>query len=486
MEISQLCKQKLRDVKINKNKMAVFQRTRILSYSIWIRYLSSSDITLRHVNPFRLKKDQIVQEIFTQLQPKYLPQEPKVDTKEMNKIMDQFKANLNEDDKCLEIYKSYGQNSKLAFYLLANPDLKPDFLVKLVKHMSSIQTSADAQDMVALWLTLYMTKKLWNVEELYENFDFTKFQFSLSNLLEKRQISSLELQLIFHGMKRVQGLNLYHPVLRKSLYKYLINCAIVNEEHCEELILTILPIMQRSDEIQKDDKKLIFQLLHAFASISSKLSITALIQIVNYGISKKDDVYDGLIHEELINRIQSGDLKFLSVNEIKKLTKYLSRIPEEIDGSISQLICNELELVQDEDCQLTDTRDIVHSLCYLALSFDTVSVKLVSKIFEAVNSVSSNELKSKLPKELSKELLFVVHQNLFPQSAKKLVNLEEQFKSHFVGVSDSFFCRLLVNIQQVSIILPGVPTSFVCFTFFFFVFCFYQGLVGTPCITYKN
>ena len=82
--------------------------------------------------------------------------------------------------------------------------------------------------------------------------------------------------------------------------------------------------MQRSDEIQKDDKKLIFQLLHAFASISSKLSITALIQIVNYGISKKDDVYDGLIHEELINRIQSGDLKFLSVNEIKKLTKYLS------------------------------------------------------------------------------------------------------------------------------------------------------------------
>ena len=130
MENSQLCKQKLRDVKINKNKMALFQRTKILSYSIWIRYLSSSDITLRHVNPFRLKKDQIVQEIFTQLQPKYLPQEPKVDTKEMNKIMDQFKANLNEDDKCLEIYKSYGQNSKLAFYLLANPDLKPDFLVK--------------------------------------------------------------------------------------------------------------------------------------------------------------------------------------------------------------------------------------------------------------------------------------------------------------------------------------------------------------------
>ena len=243
---------------------------------------------------------------------------------------------------------------------------------------------------------------------------------------------------------------MYHPALRKQLYKYLINC-VNSQENCEELILTVLPIMQRSDEIQKDDKKLIFQLLHAYATISPKLSITALIQLVNYGISKKDDVYDRLIHEELINRIQNGDLKFLSVNEIKKLTKYLSRIPEEINQEISQLICNELELIQDEDCQLTDTRDIVNTLCFLVLSFDTVSVKLVSKIFQAVNSMSSTELKSKLPKEVSKELLFVVHQNLFPQSANNLNDLEKQFKSHFVGVSDTFFCRLLVNIQQVRI-----------------------------------
>ena len=184
--------------------MALFQRSTKIFNSIWIRYLSSSDITLRHVNPFRLKKDQIVQEIFTQLQPKYLPNET-LDTKEMNQILDAFKTNQDQD-KCLEIYKSYGQkSSKLAFYLLANPDLKPEFLVKLVKHFSIQTSNANAQDMVALWLTLYMTKKLWNVEELYENLDFTKFQFSLSNLLHKKEISTLELQLIFHGMKRVQG-----------------------------------------------------------------------------------------------------------------------------------------------------------------------------------------------------------------------------------------------------------------------------------------
>ena len=294
--------------------------------------------------------------------------------------------------------------------------------------------------MVTLWLTLHLTKKLWTVEDLYETLDFTRFQFDLSKLISKNEISSQEIQLIFHGMKKVQGLNLYHQVLRKVLYNYLINYPE------EQLIRAIIPIMQRSDEIQKDDKKLILQLLGTCGLITSQLSMSALIQLINYGISKKDDVYDQLIHQELIKRIPE-ELKFLSVNEIKKLTKYLSRIPEEINGLISQLISAELELIEDEECQLTDTRDILQTLCFLVVSMDTVGSKLIGQIFQAVNEINL-DLKTQETKAISKELLFAVHRKLFPKSAE-LSDLEEQYKAHFIGLSDSYFCRLLVNIQQV-------------------------------------
>ena len=101
-------------------KMALFHRTKILN-CLWIRYLSSTEISLRHVNPFRLKKDQIVQEIFQKLQPKYIETKPKIE--DLERILDLFK--LEDQDKCLEIYKSYAGKSSLAFYLLANPDLNP-------------------------------------------------------------------------------------------------------------------------------------------------------------------------------------------------------------------------------------------------------------------------------------------------------------------------------------------------------------------------
>ena len=138
-------------------KMALFHRTKILN-CLWIRYLSSTEISLRHVNPFRLKKDQIVQEIFQKLQPKYIETKPKIE--DLDRILDLFK--LEDQDKCLEIYKSYAGKSSLAFYLLANPDLNQG---------KNKFTFASAK-----FLNLSKNSHFENL--IFDKFTFSKFHFS--------------------------------------------------------------------------------------------------------------------------------------------------------------------------------------------------------------------------------------------------------------------------------------------------------------------
>ena len=423
--------------------------------NLTIRFLSSSEISLRHVNPLRINQTKLIFQLFTKLQPQqnyiYLvkPEEQLKNDKELLEILKLLKS--GQDERCLEIFKSWinGQKLDFAFYLIANKNWSnPEFLAKLVKHLSLEQNSV--QDMIALWLGIYFTNRLWTVEELYETLDFTRFQFNLTNLIQSRMITNAELCCIFNGMKKVQGLNLYHPMLRQALYKYLIDQSVQVEDR-QSLIMTILPILQRGDEIQKDSEDSIFELLEAYAKVCTDMNLSTLVHLVNHGISKKDHVYDQVIHNEIKNKVLNDDLKTLSVNEIKKLTKYLSRIPEEISDQLGQAISDELEKIQDQDCQLTDTRDLVQSICYLIISLNNCSVNLVAKIFQAVNQVQVSTLKTLLPKEVSKELLLAVHKHLFPNSSSDPEDLERQFKQHFVGQKDAFFCRLLVNIEQVEV-----------------------------------
>ena len=51
-------------------------------------------------------------------------------------------------------------------------------------------------------------------------------------------------------------------------------------------------------------------------------------------------------------------------------------------------ISAELSVISDIDCQLTDTRDLLKCLVYLAVSFDTMVKDKVKSVFEAVNDIS--------------------------------------------------------------------------------------------------
>ena len=61
------------------------------------------------------------------------------------------------------------------------------------------------------------------------------------------------------------------------------------------------------------------------------LATSSIIQIVNHGISFGDSVHDESMTGELLKRLSNGGnhVKSLSINELKKVLKYLSRIPLE-------------------------------------------------------------------------------------------------------------------------------------------------------------
>ena len=74
------------------------------------------------------------------------------------------------------------------------------------------------------------------------------------------------------------------------------------------------------------------------------LATSSIIQIVNHGISFGDSVNDESMTGELLKRLSQGGnhVKSLSINELKKVLKYLSRIPLEghDSGKLFKEVCN--------------------------------------------------------------------------------------------------------------------------------------------------
>ena len=78
----------------------------------------------------------------------------------------------------------------------------------MVKHLSqdiSSKLSNNHEELVALWLCLYFSQKIWTVEEIYEHLDFGQIQERLATLIGQNLLSNAEICCIFFGMKKVTG-----------------------------------------------------------------------------------------------------------------------------------------------------------------------------------------------------------------------------------------------------------------------------------------
>ena len=112
-------------------------------------------------------------------------------------------------------------------------------------------------------------------------------------------------------------------------------------------------------------------------------------------------------------------------------------------------ISAELSVISDLHCQLTDTRDLLKCLVYLAVSFDNIVKDKVKSVFEAVNEIPDFH---QLSGNMSKQILFSVHKKLFPKSSLDSNGLDQQFTENFRSQNEGI-CRLICNLEQTCLVL---------------------------------
>ena len=100
-----------------------------------------------------------------------------------------------------------------------------------------------------------------------------------------------------------------------------------NMTNCSQLILLLI--------LKGVDEGDMINFLQTLGVSRENLATSSIIQIVNHGISFGDSVNDESMTGELLKRLSQGGnhVKSLSINELKKVLKYLSRIPLESHDS---------------------------------------------------------------------------------------------------------------------------------------------------------
>ena len=93
--------------------------------------------------------------------------------------------------------------------------------------------------------------------------------------------------------------------------------------------------------------------------------------------------------------------------------------------------CDELINIDDNECMLVDTHDLISCWCYLLVSFDAIDKDFIVNIYEAVNELKISDLKTMSESEICHVILKAVHKKLFPKSAINEEKIELELKEYF-------------------------------------------------------
>ena len=121
---------------------------------------SETSVYLRHVSPIRENRDILADNLFHQIQNQEKYSFAKKDD------ISEIAQKLHNGEECLNLVESWMSNVSLAFHLVANKDKFQEILPQVIRKMSA--EFQNGQEMVALWLCIYFSKRLWSTEELYE------------------------------------------------------------------------------------------------------------------------------------------------------------------------------------------------------------------------------------------------------------------------------------------------------------------------------
>ena len=259
-------------------------------------------------------------------------------------IKDQ-KANGDVESRCLDLFQAWAGNSSLgiAYLMAANKQFtSQEFLERVVKSLSSRLEELTREELVALWLCVFFTKKTWDVDSFFEYFDPDTFQAVWTKFLESETLTSAEVCCICIGIKQLQSFQISNTVLRETMYDFMVDVSeelqfCPPEERWEHnlAISLILGLLKNNNYVTRDTRKRIEWTFESFSNSAPYMTTATLVQIVYYG--GLTNLSDTRLVEELVRRIKSTDaLKELSVRDIAHILRFLNSNQDEVSGKIGK------------------------------------------------------------------------------------------------------------------------------------------------------
>ena len=114
------------------------------------------------------------------------------------------------------------------------------------------------------------------------------------------------------------------------------------------------------------------------------------------------------------------------------------------------LISKELNQIDDNECKLVDTRDILTCWSFLLESYKVSDTNFLMKFYETMNEFDYTVL-SMTEKQIFHMFIKSLHKKIFPKSSEDENRLELELKEHFEIGSEALL-RQLINIDQTVLI----------------------------------
>ena len=121
------------------------------------------------------------------------------------------------------------------------------------------------------------------------------------------------------------------------------------------------------------------------------------------------------------------------------------------DENLITLISKELNQIDDNECKLVDTRDILTCWSFLLESYKVTDTNFLMKFYETMNEFDHTVF-SMTEKQIFHMFIKSLHKKIFPKSSEDENKLELELKEHF-EIGTETLLRLLINIDQTVLML---------------------------------
>jgi len=286
-----------------------------------------------------------------------------------------------------EKFQEWTRVSQLRVGFLMHLDTRinsSDYLSKVIKHMCKVNPyEASPHDLTALLLLIYFKRSL-TLEDLSEYLDPLSLQTALAIKIKQNMISADEVCAVCLGLKRVDGMKVSCPSLRKVLYEQLYKFEAKNADLDDLFVITLMTTLTKGNLVFTDDLSMVKAMLNNLSLEASNLKLDTAIKIMTFSLTL--GFTNSTIETIVFNKVKDS-MQDLESRDMVQLCNHISKQPTEV--SSTNEILDYLETKLDDVKTVDELMDIIECFHYLS-HISKYSKKFNEMLFSSMNSLSSD------------------------------------------------------------------------------------------------